>query len=114
MRGEPVRLLGVISGTRRQDILIPLQLVLLALITTYMVYCASDQYRRNHRSWQAIVNRLSFATAFRDAGVMMEMADYVERHANEFDSASLETLRCTAIQLRVESLMALARRSPVR
>jgi hypothetical protein len=110
-------------------ILIPLQLVLLALITAYMVYFATEQYRRNHRSWHAIVNRLSFAwngaslnlgvavspwTAFRNAGVMMEMADYLEGHAQEFETASLETLRCTAIHLRFESLLALARRSPLR
>jgi len=120
----------LVPGREGKIILIPLQIALLALTATFMIYCATDQYRRSHRSWQAIVDRLSFArdsaasldsygaaspwTAFRDAGVMMEMADYAERHGREFDTASLETLRSTAIQLRFESLVALAGLGPVR
>jgi hypothetical protein len=89
----------------------------------YMVYSAAEQFRRNHRSWQAIVDRLSFDwnagmdfgvpalekpwTAFRDAGVMMEMADYIERHAREFDATALDSLRVTALRLRFQSLRAL-------
>jgi hypothetical protein len=106
-------------------ILIPFQAALMALITAYMVYSAAEQFQRNHRSWQAIVSRLSFDwdagmawgspslekpwIAFRDAGIMMEMADYIERHAREFDAAALDSLRATALQLRFQSLRALTR-----
>ncbi len=111
-------------------ILIPLQAALLTLVTTYLVYSVTEQFRRSHRSWQAIVSRLSFDwnagtafcvpalekpwTAFRDAGVMMEMADYIERHAREFDASALESLRIAALQMRLQSLMALTRLSRAR
>ena len=94
-----------------------------------MVYSAADQFRGNRRSWDAIANRLSFAwdgrtrldtyvaanpwNAFRDAGVMMEMADYAERHTQEFNSASLDSLRNTAFQLRLESFRAFLTRNPL-
>ena len=113
-------------------ILLPLQAALLTLVATFMVLSVTGQYRRSHRSWQAIVSRLSVEcdgrtalhasrninlalahpwTAFRDAGVMMEMADYIERHSPEIDAASLQSLRLTAIQMRFLSLRALISRA---
>jgi hypothetical protein len=84
-----------------------------------------EMHRRNHRSWPAIIDRMSPDNrpawslpttaqperpvsisinspwaAFRDAGVLMEMADYAERNGSSFDPGRLQAIRVTAIQLR--------------
>jgi hypothetical protein len=38
--------------------------------------------------------------AFHDAGVLMEMADYAERNAINFDPVRAQAVRISAIQLR--------------
>jgi hypothetical protein len=89
----------------------------------------SELHARNRRSWDEIVSRLSPAwivaeplqpgdtaplavarvwTVFRDAEVMMELADYADRHGR--DSSSGQELRFTALSLRFTALRALASR----
>ena len=85
-----------------------------------MVYTFAEMHRRNHRSWPAIVGRLSNPGAlnegsaprrrwniFSDAGVLMEMADYAERNAHHSDVASLAVIRINAAQLRLDVLRSL-------
>jgi hypothetical protein len=92
-----------------------------------MGYFRAEMRRRNQRTWPAIVGRLSNARAqltgipasrvpsrwdvFSDAGVLMEMADYVERNAYHPDVASLAEIRINAAQLRLEFLKSLMTRS---
>jgi hypothetical protein len=115
--GDLVLLRTKAQGRERKTILIPVQILVYAVIATYLVYAAADFHRRNHRSWQAIVSRLSpdasAATRprrqFRNAGVMMEMADYIERNARDFDAMSLLAFRANALRMRFAALGALIR-----
>jgi hypothetical protein len=123
-----VRLLCAISGRESSIILFPFQLAFLALIATYMIYFVARMLRRSHRTWEAIVSRLSpqFAVgltlqssgtglpgassawvAFRDAGVLLELVGYVERNAQEYEVQSMHTLRINAIQIRLSALKTL-------
>jgi hypothetical protein len=104
-----------------------------------MVGPAIEMHRRNHRSWPAIVARMSpecrlawSATAssqpeavnflsakspwaaFRDAGVMMEMADFAERNAMNLDPVRVQAVRIRAIQLRFAALESMVRRRSFR
>ena len=70
---------------------------------------------RNHRSWEAIVERLTPAeqrhsdwSRLKCAGVLMEMADYVERKVSGADPAQLAAMRRDAIAIRMDSAKALA------
>ena len=133
--GELVRLPRVDSGTGKQAILIPLQLAAFSLTAFYMFRRWSELHARNRRSWDEIVGRLSPAwkcadllqpgdtaplaaarlwTVFRDAGVMMELADYAQCHARDFDTNSVQDLRFTALSLRLTVLRALASRISLR
>jgi hypothetical protein len=121
------------SGTGKQAILIPLQLAAFSLTALYMFRRCSELHARNRRSWDEIVSRLSPAwkcakplqpgdsaplaaarlwTVYRDAGVMMELADYADRHGR--DSSSVQELRFTALSLRFTALRALAHRISLR
>jgi hypothetical protein len=77
--------------------------------------------RRVCRSWQAISIRLSPAcyeittssaslrpieprVSYRDAGVMMECADYAERNAPNLDHVVIAGLRNDALQIRIRTL----------
>lgn len=115
-----------IPGRESKIILIPLQLAAFALTTFYMFYRWSELRRRNQRTWEEIVSRLSPASAglrtdepgetadlwtvFRDAGVMMELADYAQRHGRDFDAGTIQVLRFTALWLRFSVMRALAGR----
>ena len=124
------------SGTRSKVILIPLQIVLFALVAAAMTGPFVQMHRRQHRSWQAIVVRMSpecsllwSATdpdqltlvqaswarsprkAFRDAGVLMEIVEFAERNAKTSDRAQLQTLRLAALQLRLSAGTAIVRRA---
>ncbi len=115
--------------------LIPLQIVLLVLIATVVVWSLVEMHRRQRRSWQEIVVRMSPECrqawgerspdrskgvtaawirsprlAFRDAGVLMEMADYTERNAVTFDPLFLHRFRNTAVRLRLTAARAMVRR----
>ena len=48
--------------------------------------------------------------AFRDSGVLLEMADYAERNAVSCDSARLEAVRTAALELRVAATRVMIRR----
>ena len=90
-----------------------------------MIYSWRELHRRIQRSWQEIVSRLGPAcssdsplerggivsmvsvkssTLFRDAGVFMELADYVERNGLNIDRQLLRELRSDALQLRIAAL----------
>jgi len=121
------------SGTGKQVILFPLQLAAFSLMALFMFRRWSELHARNRRSWDEIVSRLSPAwkcadllqpgdttllaaarlwTVFRDAGVMMELADYADRDGR--DSGSVQELRFTALSLRFAALRALASRISLR
>jgi hypothetical protein len=123
------------SGRESTTILIPLQLAAFALTGFYMFNRWSELRRRNERSWQEIVSQLSPAwngsgplepgdndpsaaarpwTVYRDAGIMMELADYAHRHGRDFDVSSVRDLRFTAMYLRFTVLRALVKRISLR
>jgi hypothetical protein len=109
--------------TRKQTILIPLQLGTFTLTLLYLIYSRVEMRRRLCRSWQAIASRLSptcFHTEstaaslgamarvrYRDAGVMMEIADYAERNARNLDHILIEELRSDALKIRIGILRTL-------
>jgi hypothetical protein len=124
---------------KARSILIPLQIILFTLIATAMVGSCIEMHRRNHRSWPAIVGRMSPESrgawgaaesvqpdpvkflrakspwaAFRDAGVLMEMADYAERHAVHPDPVRVHAVRISAIQLRFAAAGAIIRHARLR
>lgn len=97
----------------------------MVLVATVLVHTSWQMHLRNRRSWSEIEARMSpecrrawgrgtsdipesltsaWAQSpwkmFRDAGAMIEMADYAERNAMEFDRGHLQTVRITAVQLR--------------
>lgn len=47
--------------------------------------------------------------AFRDSGVLLEMADYAERNAVSCDAARLHEVRTAALQLRTTATHAMMR-----
>jgi len=51
--------------------------------------------------------------AFRDAGVLMEMADYEERNAPGADSARRQDIRIVALKLRLAAARAIIKRSTI-
>ncbi len=118
------------SQGREILILIPIQIAIFAFVATYMVYSFAELRRRNQRSWPAIVSRLSQPGAqlteipaspvlsrwdiFSDAGVLLEMADYVERNAYHPDAESRAAIRAGATQARLEFLKSLVTRSSTR
>jgi hypothetical protein len=108
------------------------QYIALTMAAVYLGYCATEQHRRNHQSWESLVGRLHQAwfaggscsvaiaagrrelwAAYCDAGVIMEMADFAERNGDavesSFDASFLNTLRADAIQVRIAVLKAVAR-----
>jgi predicted Ser/Thr protein kinase len=117
-------------GRENKTILIPLQFAVCAAITLYLVHCRVELQRRNQRSWQQIVSRFSPAlqsietarrisataprVAFRNAGVMMEIADYAERNSSGLDIAAIEGLRSHALSVRFSALKSFGRRTSQR
>jgi hypothetical protein len=114
---------GAIPGRESTIILIPLQIACFLLAATVMVSSFVHLYRRERRSWEAIMARMSPACrrawvisngsealnlawtrtpriAFRDAGVLMEMAEYMERNSTSCDGTRLELVRSAALDLR--------------
>jgi len=105
-------------------ILIPLQFATFVVVASYLAYCGIELHRRNRRSWQTILARLSPAWIkqdqsllsrnpkwlFRDAGVFMEIADYAERHGNGIPLDSIANLRNDALQIRMVALRTRVRR----
>lgn len=125
-------------GRESKAILIPVQVVLFLLITAVMVNWFAKMYLRNRRSWADIVARTSDEcrrtcagsspaqietlaaiwskspqVAFRDAGVLMEMADYEERNVHGADSARRQEIRAAALKLRMAAARAIIKRSTI-
>jgi len=59
-------------------------------------------------AWQRMEGPKGLWTMYQNARVMLEMADYADRHDQNVDRLLLETLRSDAMQIRVCVLMALA------
>ena len=106
------------------------------MIAVYLGNFAAEQRRRNHQSWESLVGRLHHAwhaggpgsgaaiatgwrnlwAAYRDAGLIMQMADVVERDSGSpdtslepsFDPSFLKAIRADAIQVRLAVLKAVA------
>ena len=112
----------------KKVILIPLQLGAFALTSFYLIYSRVEMRRRLGRSWHAIATGLSpvcCETAtnasslrlidpwvrYRDAGLMMELADYAELNARTLDHVLIADLRNDALQLRIYSLRVFLTRS---
>ena len=133
-RGELVRLLGVSPGRESTAILIPVQIAIFLLITAVMVNWFVRMHLRNRRSWQAIEARMSPEcrhawaagglgqpealssiwsampqVAFRDAGVLMEMADYLENNTLTLDSEQIQNIRSSILNLRLAAARAMIR-----
>ena len=135
-RGSFRLLPGKFWGRKSTAILIPLQVILLLLITALLVLWFAQMQRRALRSWDGIVARLSPESrtqwnssrgaraetvgafwmrnpraAFRDSGVLLEMADYAERNAVSCDLARLEAVRIAAFELRTAATRMMMRKA---
>ncbi|HXS75557.1 MAG TPA: hypothetical protein VN753_05220 [Terracidiphilus sp.] len=124
---------ALFPGRESKIILLPLQVAFFILVTAAMVSSFIAMHRRNRRSWHGIVARMSPecrlawrkgpdglkdviaiwaktpSAAFRDAGVLMEMAEYAERNALQSDSASIRFFRNAALELRLAAAGAVIR-----
>lgn len=58
-------------------------------------------------SWKRIQGARGLRAIHRNAGVMLEMADFAARHSDSIDPLLLETLRSDATQIRARVLMSL-------
>ncbi len=47
---------------------------------------------------------------YRDAGVLMEIADYAERNGRNLENSSIQALRCDALYVRFNVLKAFVTR----
>lgn len=96
------------------------------MIATYLAFSVAMLHRRNQLSWQSLSSRIDQAwlvpsdgsarvaapasdrsarwSAFRTAGVLMQMADYADRNGGAVDPSVLASLRADAIRIRVAAL----------
>jgi hypothetical protein len=58
--------------------------------------------------WQRLEGPKGLWAIFKNAGVMLELADYADKHSDGVDRLLLETLRSDAMQIRVCVLLALS------
>lgn len=121
--------------------MIPVQyvFVFIALIAMPIVWTLIEMHRRQRRSWEQIAVRMSPEcrlayssersdrcklavavwansprVAFRDAGVLMEVADYAERNAADVAPSRLRDFRTAVIELRLAAAGAILRRALLR
>lgn len=100
------------------------------MVAVYLSYCAVDLRRRNEQSWESLAGRLNPAwnmpgavnigamvvsrrkllAVYREAGVIMAMADFAERNGTASDPSFLAALRADTLQLRLAVLKVIARR----
>jgi hypothetical protein len=108
------------------------------LTAAYLAFSVAALHRRNQLSWETLSSRLHPAwisgampvsssarvavlasdrsarwSAFRDAGVLMQMADYADRNGIAGDPSVLASLRADAIRMRFAVLQSLVRRSRI-
>ena len=113
--------------------LIAFQFAAFTLIAAYLAFSVATLHRRNQVSWESLSSRLDPAwslagsagvavlasdrsvrwSAFRNAGVLMQMADYADRNGTAIDPSVLSSLRADAIRMRIAVLQSLVRRSRV-
>jgi len=119
----------------RQAILIPLQIALLLFIAATMVFWFAQMHRGSRRSWEemlacispecraacasgtsaeaevlASIWTMTPRKAFRDAGLLMQMAEYAERNASPYDPARMQHIGSAALRLRIAAAHAMVRR----
>ncbi|HMG86928.1 MAG TPA: hypothetical protein VK574_14445 [Terracidiphilus sp.] len=100
------------------------------MTAAYLTFSAATLHRRNQLSWESLSSRLQPAwsvsssarvavlasdrsarwSAFRDAGVLMQMADYADRNGVAVDPSVLASLRADAIRMRFAVLQSFVRR----
>src|SRR6266536_1331174 len=105
----------------RTPILYPLPILVPALVAIYLGHRTTLLHHRNMQSWESLVARLHPKWSvggerrlwgmFREAGVMLEMADYAERNGTSVDLAIVNTLRRDALRIRIDVLKALVGRA---
>ena len=79
-----------------------LQFVVAGSIAAYFCQFAVYMHRRSRQSWESILDRTPTHPWAR-ARVLMEMADYAERHG--YSGEQLLSLRSEAMQARVGALL---------
>lgn len=100
------------------------------MTAAYLAFSAVVLHRRNQLSWESLTSRLHPAwssggyapvaaiasdrfgrwSAFREAGVLMHMADFADRNGSAIDPSVLASLRVDAIRLRFAVLQSFLRR----
>jgi hypothetical protein len=114
--------------------LIALQSAAFTLTAAYLVFSAVMLHRRNQLSWDSLSSRLHPAwastryaapfgaiaadrsalwSAFRDAGVLMQMADYADRNGVAVDRSVVASMRADAIRIRFAVLQSFLRQPRV-
>jgi hypothetical protein len=109
--------------------LITVQFAGFTMIAAYLAFSVAMLHRRNQVSWESLSSRIDRTwlapalhsggsarvaapgadgprrwSAFRTAGVLMQMADYADRNGCAVDPSVLAALRADAIRMRVASL----------
>jgi len=59
-------------------------------------------------TWERIQGTRGLWVMFKNAGVMLQMADYAARHGESVDPELLRTLRSDAVQIRLSALITIA------
>jgi len=117
-------------------LLAQMQSVFATFAAVSLVYWLASHHRRNARTWESLVARLEPARnnvcaasihegaedapllvqkrdglrkMHRQAGVMVEMADYAERNGSAMSQVMIDALREDAIHVRLETAKALAK-----
>jgi hypothetical protein len=123
-----------LSGPEITINLIAFQFAMFTLTAAYLAFSVAALHRRNQVSWESLSSRLHPASsisrsarvavlasdwstrwsAFRDAGVVMQMADYAERNGLAVDPSELASLRADAIRMRFGVLHAFIRSPRIR
>jgi hypothetical protein len=108
------------------------------MIAAYLAFSAAALHRRNQVSWESLSSRLDPAwlapampvsesarfavlatdraarwSAFRNAGVLMQMADFADRNSSAIDPSVLASLRADAIRMRFAVLYSFVQRSQI-
>jgi len=93
-----------------------LQVLVVGSILAYLLRCRIYFHQRGQQSWESITGQIrsdnTLWAQFQNARVLMEMADYAERHdsgAGIVDAEQLTSLRKNAMQIRISALAIMAR-----
>ncbi|HEV2472629.1 MAG TPA: hypothetical protein VGS41_08200 [Chthonomonadales bacterium] len=103
------------------------------MAAAYLAFSAAALHRRNQLSWESLSSRLHPGwavdgsarvavvasersarwSAFRNAGVLMQMLDIADRSGCVIDQSVLSSLRNDAIRMRMAVLRSFVRRSRI-